>query len=283
MRGTTFQGPIGLGFRRLSIIDLQSGHQPLSNEDGTIWIVFNGEIYNFQELRAFLLSKGHTFKTQSDTEVIVHLYEELGPQCLEKLRGMFAFAIWDENTKTLFLARDRVGIKPLYYCLTDESLVFASEIKAILADPSINREIAPEIIDRFLTFLYVPGEETLLKGISQAGPGTLSLDQGRQAGDRAVLGSSLRGADPEPKPRGRRSRFVESLGRSSWASHDCRRAGGCSSKWWSGFDRRAQLRCDGTDKEISSFHRGFLRRGSCRRETLCQIGAQKHSAPSIMR
>jgi asparagine synthase (glutamine-hydrolysing) len=169
--GYYVSGPIGLGFRRLSIIDLQSGHQPVSNEDGTIQIIFNGEIYNYQELRVFLLSKGHVFKTHSDTEVIVHLYEELGPQCLEKLRGMFAFAIWDENTKTLFLARDRVGIKPLYYCLTDTSLVFASEIKAILADPSIHREIAPEMIDRFLTFLYMPGEETLLKGICKLAPG----------------------------------------------------------------------------------------------------------------
>ncbi len=169
--GRYVSGPIGLGFRRLSIIDLQSGHQPLSNENGTIWIVFNGEIYNFKELRNFLLSKGHTFRTQSDTEVIVHLYEELGPQCLEKLRGMFAFAIWDENAETLFLARDRVGIKPLYYCLTNESLVFASEIKAILADPSVGREIAPEVIDRFLTFLYLPGQETLLKGIQKLAPG----------------------------------------------------------------------------------------------------------------
>jgi asparagine synthase (glutamine-hydrolysing) len=169
--GYYVSGPIGLGFRRLSIIDLKSGHQPLSNEDGSLQIIFNGEIYNYQELRTFLLSKGHVFKTQTDTEVIVHLYEELGPQCLEKLCGMFAFAIWDENAKTLFLARDRVGIKPLYYCLTDRSLVFASEIKAILADPSIKREIAPEMIDRFLTFLYVPGEETLLKGILKLPPG----------------------------------------------------------------------------------------------------------------
>jgi len=169
--GYYVSGPIGLGFRRLSIIDLQSGHQPVSNEDGTIQIIFNGEIYNFQELRRLLLSRGHVFKTNSDTEVIVHLYEELGPQCLEKLRGMFAFAIWDENTKTLFLARDRVGIKPLYYCLSDTSLVFASEIKAILADPAIDREIAPELIDRFLTFLYLPGEETLLKGIRKLAPG----------------------------------------------------------------------------------------------------------------
>jgi asparagine synthase (glutamine-hydrolysing) len=178
--GVYLAGQVGLGHRRLSIIDLSSGHQPLSNENGTIWIVFNGEIYNYRDLRNFLLSKGHVFKTQTDTEVIVHLYEELGPQCLEKLRGMFAFAIWDENKKTLFLARDRVGIKPLYYCLTKNSLLFASEIKAILADPAVDREIAPEIIDRFLTFLYVPGEETLLKGICKLAPGHyLLLKNGR--------------------------------------------------------------------------------------------------------
>jgi asparagine synthase (glutamine-hydrolysing) len=169
--GYYVSGPVGLGFRRLSIIDLKSGHQPLSNEDGTIWIVFNGEIYNYQELRTFLLSEGHVFKTRTDTEVIVHLYEQLGPECLQKLRGMFAFAIWDGRAKTIFLARDRVGIKPLYYRLNPSSLVFASEIKAILADPSIEREIVPEIIDRFLTFQYVPGEETLLKGIQKLAPG----------------------------------------------------------------------------------------------------------------
>lgn len=162
---------VGLGHRRLSIIDLSSGHQPISNEDGSIWIVFNGEIYNYQELRSFLLNKGHIFKTQTDTEVIVHLYEELGPSCLDKLRGMFAFAIWDKNAKTLFLARDRVGIKPLYYYLDDNFLVFASEIKAILMDPAVHREIAPEIIDRFLTFLYVPGDQTMLKGVCKLAPG----------------------------------------------------------------------------------------------------------------
>ena len=114
--GYFVSGPIGLGFRRLSIIDLTTGHQPISNEDGSVWIVFNGEIYNYQELREYLLSKGHVFSTQTDTEVIVHLYEELGEACVEKLRGMFGFAIWDERQKLLFLARDRVGIKPLYYC-----------------------------------------------------------------------------------------------------------------------------------------------------------------------
>ena len=174
-------GQAGLGHRRLSIIDLNTGHQPLSNEDGTVWIVFNGEIYNFQELRVSLLKKGHIFKTQTDTEVIVHLYEELGPGCLEKLRGMFSFAIWDEKAKTLLLARDRVGIKPLYYCLTDRSLIFASEIKAILADPCVSRRVAPEIIDRFLTFLYVPGEETLHQGISKLAPGHYLLLRNEKA------------------------------------------------------------------------------------------------------
>lgn len=169
--GIHVSSEVGLGHRRLSIIDLNTGHQPLSNENGTVWIVFNGEIYNYQELRNFLLSKGHVFKTQTDTEVIVHLYEELGAECLHKLRGMFAFAIWDSNTRTLFIARDRVGIKPLYYCLTANSLVFASEIKAVLVDPHVPREIAPELIDRFLTFLYLPGDETLIKSVKKLSPG----------------------------------------------------------------------------------------------------------------
>jgi asparagine synthase (glutamine-hydrolysing) len=169
--GIYTDGHVALGHRRLSIIDLRSGHQPLSNEDGSIWIAFNGEIYNYRELRTFLLSKGHTFKTQTDTEVIVHLYEEFGPDCVEKLRGMFAFAIWDRNLRTLVLARDRVGIKPLYYCLTRNSLVFASEIKAILTDPAVRCRVDPESINRFLTFLYLPGEETLSEGICKLSPG----------------------------------------------------------------------------------------------------------------
>lgn len=176
--GVYVNSNVGLGHRRLSIIDLSTGHQPISNEDGTIWIVFNGEIYNFNELRLFLLSKGHVFKTKTDTEVIVHLYEEFGPECVQKLRGMFAFAIWNNRSQTLFLARDRVGIKPLYYHLSDTSLVFASEIKAILADPAVNPEIAPEIIDRFLTFLYLPGDETLLKGVRKLPPASYLLIKG---------------------------------------------------------------------------------------------------------
>jgi asparagine synthase (glutamine-hydrolysing) len=178
--GYHVSGQVGLGFRRLSIIDLKSGHQPLSNEDGTVWIVFNGEIYNYRELRASLLARGHDFKTQTDTECIVHLYEEMGSQCLEKLRGMFAFAIWDQKAKTLFLARDRVGIKPLYYYLDNSALIFASEIKAILADPTVRREIDAANIDRFLTFHYLPGEDTLLKGVRKLAPGTcLSVRNGR--------------------------------------------------------------------------------------------------------
>jgi asparagine synthase (glutamine-hydrolysing) len=173
--GFYLSGPVGLGFRRLSIIDLNTGHQPISNEDGTVWIVFNGEIYNYQELREFLLGKGHTFKSQTDTEVIVHLYEEFGEACVEKLRGMFSFAIWDERQKSLLLARDRVGIKPLYYWLSDKALVFGSEIKAILADPEVKAEVDPRLIDRFLSFYYVPGEETLLKNVRKLAPGSTML------------------------------------------------------------------------------------------------------------
>ncbi len=169
--GYYVSAPIGLGFRRLSIIDLSAGHQPLANEDGTVWIVFNGEIYNYRALREQLLAKGHHFKTQTDTEVIIHLYEELGASCVEKLQGMFAFAIWDERQKLLFLARDRVGIKPLYYALKKSFLSFGSEIKAILADPEVEAEVVPPIIDRFLTFSYLPGEETLFRDIRKLTPG----------------------------------------------------------------------------------------------------------------
>ena len=152
-------GPVGFGFRRLSIIDLNTGHQPICNEDGSVWIVFNGEIYNYKELRSYLQTKGHVFKTQTDTEVIVHLYEEFGESCVEKLRGMFAFAIWDDRQETLFIARDRIGIKPLYYWLTGKSLVFGSEIKAILADPEVKPEVLPEMIIAFLLFITFPAKK----------------------------------------------------------------------------------------------------------------------------
>jgi|SRR5579872_1019426 len=178
--GFYVSGQIGLGFRRLSIIDLSGGHQPLSNEDGTVWIVFNGEIYNYQTLRVDLISRGHIFKTKSDTEVIVHLYEECGTDCVQKLRGMFAFAIWDARQEKLFLARDRVGIKPLYYYVARDFLTFGSEIKCILADPSIPRDVDPQLVDRFLTYYYVPGGQTLLRNVFKLEPGRTMIVVGGQ-------------------------------------------------------------------------------------------------------
>src|ERR1700739_4433429 len=170
-------GEVVLGHRRLSIIDLWRGKQPITNEDRTVWIVFNGEIYNYRELRRELLAKGHKFETNSDTEVIVHLYEEFGPECVTRLRGMFAFAIWDARKRALFIARDRVGIKPLYYCVTKDGLDFASEIKAILADPAVRPEVDPNGIARFLTFFYMPGAETLFRNIVKLEPGHYLLVQ----------------------------------------------------------------------------------------------------------
>jgi asparagine synthase (glutamine-hydrolysing) len=164
-------GPVGLGHRRLSIIDLNSGAQPMSNEDGTVCVVYNGEIYNFPELRADLQARGHKFKSATDTEVIVHLYEELGAESVARLRGMFAFALWDKRRQLLLLARDRVGIKPLYYTNTGRALLFASEIKSLLVDPSVARHINPRAIDRFLTYGYLPGNETLFDGIHKLDPG----------------------------------------------------------------------------------------------------------------
>ena len=156
---------IGLGSRRLSIIDLAGGHQPVCNEDETVWIVYNGEIYNVPELRQDLRKRGHVFRSNSDTEVIVHLYEDQGIECLQELNGMFAFAIWDERCQRLFLARDRLGKKPLVYALTNESITFASEIAAVLQNPAIQREVDPEALDLYLTLAYVPSPWTMLKTI----------------------------------------------------------------------------------------------------------------------
>lgn len=170
--GKYVKGAVGLGHRRLSIIDLRpTGAQPMCNEDKTVWIVFNGEIYNYPELRAELIQKGHQFVSTSDTEVIVHLYEEFGQECVKRLRGMFAFAIWDEKKRELFLARDRVGIKPLYFTNTGKALLFGSEIKSLLVDSDVEREVNLRAIDRFLTYYYLPGNETLLKGIFKLEPG----------------------------------------------------------------------------------------------------------------
>ncbi|NOX98092.1 MAG: asparagine synthase (glutamine-hydrolyzing) [Nitrospirae bacterium] len=161
---------VGLGHRRLSIIDLDTGHQPMSNEDETVWIVFNGEIYNFRDLRRDLEGKGHKFSTRSDTEVIIHLYEEYGSDCLKFLRGMFALAIWDEKKERLFLARDRVGQKPLCYTEYKGQFIFASELKAILQVPGIPREMNPEALHHYLTYQYVPVPLTMFKGIKKLPP-----------------------------------------------------------------------------------------------------------------
>jgi asparagine synthase (glutamine-hydrolysing) len=165
-------GEVGLGHRRLSIIDLSdAGRQPMSNEDGTVWISFNGEIYNYRELREPLVAKGHRFHSQTDTEVLVHLYEERGVDMLQDLNGMFSFALWDANRRTLLLARDHVGIKPLYYWQDRHRIYFASEIKALLRVPEVPRELNVAAVPQYLTFLWVPGEETLLRGIRKLEPG----------------------------------------------------------------------------------------------------------------
>jgi asparagine synthase (glutamine-hydrolysing) len=166
-------GQVGLGMRRLSIIDLSTGRQPIHNEDRTVWIVFNGEIYNFAELRAQLESRGHRFYTNTDTEVIVHLYEDHGPDCVHHLRGMFAFAVWDENRQRLLLARDRFGKKPLHYALHQERMLFGSEIKALLAvDPTL-AEVDAEGLLNYFYFGYVPDPLTAFSRIKKLPPGHL--------------------------------------------------------------------------------------------------------------
>ena len=171
---------VGIGMRRLSIIDLSGGHQPISNEDKSVWIVFNGEIYNYKNIRNELIQKGHQFTTNSDTETILHAYEEYGETCPEKLNGMFGFAIWDGRNNRLFLARDRIGIKPLYYYLDSNRLVFGSELKSILQVKDIPRQVNPKALDNFLTFEYVPAPLSIFQGIKKLEPGhTLMWDNGK--------------------------------------------------------------------------------------------------------
>ena len=170
--GVYVDGPVGLGHRRLSIIDLSPlGHQPMGTSDGSLWITFNGEIYNFLELRKNLIEKGYTFKSNSDTEVLLYLYREYGEQCLRHLRGMFAFAIWDKKGQTLFLARDRIGKKPLFYYFDGKTLLFASEIKAILEDSIVKREINFEAFNDYFKYLYVPDPKTIYNNIHKLKPG----------------------------------------------------------------------------------------------------------------
>jgi len=174
-------GPAALGFRRLAVIDLATGQQPMSNEDGSVWIVFNGEIYNYLELRQEL-EGAHHFRTHSDTETVLHLYEEMGERCLERLNGMFAFAIWDQRTGRLFAARDRLGIKPLYWMLVDGMLAFASEPKAFMAAGLLRPEADPAGLEQYLTFQYCLGSQTLFRGVHKLEPGHhLTFQPGRDS------------------------------------------------------------------------------------------------------
>ncbi len=169
--GMYCHGNVGLGFRRLSIIDLSgAGSQPMCNENGSIWLVFNGEIYNFDSLRKDLLSKGHKFKSTSDSEVLIHSYEEQGINFLKKINGMFALAIYDQRANRLILARDRLGVKPLYYYHDGKKLIFASELKAVLGSKSINKELSHDGLVDYLRFGYVLEPDSIFKGIKKVKP-----------------------------------------------------------------------------------------------------------------
>ncbi|MBX3437573.1 MAG: asparagine synthase (glutamine-hydrolyzing) [Planctomycetaceae bacterium] len=169
--GAFVDGPLAMGMRRLSIIDLAGGRQPMCNEDGRYTVVFNGEIYNYRELRAELLSRGHRLLTDSDTEVIVHLYEEMQERCVERLRGMFAFAVWDNQRRELFIARDRLGIKPLYFAEFGGGMAFASEIKALLQHPLVDASLDVHGLGDYLSLKYVPAPRTMFEGIASLPPG----------------------------------------------------------------------------------------------------------------
>jgi asparagine synthase (glutamine-hydrolysing) len=183
--GSHLAGSFGMGMRRLSIIDLTSGDQPISNEDGTVWVVFNGEIYNYRELTVELIGRGHRFATSSDTEVLVHLYEEYGERCVEPLRGMFALAIWDEPRRELLLGRDRLGIKPLYYASTPEGFLFGSELKALIQSPWLRPRLDRRGLAAYLQYGYVPDPMSILESVAKVPPGhTLTVRSGRPAPPR---------------------------------------------------------------------------------------------------
>ncbi|MCF8061143.1 MAG: asparagine synthase (glutamine-hydrolyzing) [Deltaproteobacteria bacterium] len=212
--GILMDPPVGLGHQRLSIIDPSpSGHQPMSNEDGTVWLVYNGEIYDFENLRRLLLERGHRLSSRTDGEVLIHLYEDEGVDCLRRLNGMFAFALWDAARKRLWVGRDRLGIKPLCYFWDGSRFVFGSEIKAILSDPEVPRRIDPEGLDLYLSLNYVPPPYTLFRGVRKLSPGChLVIEEGRLIETSywdITAGSDARAnpnrppeADPDPKAYG---------------------------------------------------------------------------------
>ena len=178
--GIHVEGGMGIGMRRLKVIDLEGGGQPMCNEDGSVWIVFNGEIYNYRELRDDLGARGHRFASDSDTEAIIHLYEEYGPDCVDWLRGMFAFAIWDAGKDQLLLARDRLGKKPLYYADNGRRLTFASELSSVLCDRDVERTVDPAAVDEYLTYLFVPHPRTIYSEVRKLPPASRAIYAGGQ-------------------------------------------------------------------------------------------------------
>ena len=222
--GYYLDGAIGLGHRRLSIIDLATGDQPIGNEDGSVQVIFNGEIYNFAEVRRELIAHGHRFRTNSDTEVIVHGYEQWGERCVDRFRGMFAFAVWDATARRLLLARDRLGVKPLYYAEVPGGIVFGSEIKSLLEDPEVPREWRAEALDAYLTLLYVPAPDTIYRGIHKLPPAHVLVAERGTIRDLALLGSRVH-RRRRPRPRGGLPRGARRApSRSRPAAPDQRRA-----------------------------------------------------------
>jgi len=206
--GSLIDGPVAFGFRRLRVIDLETGHQPVCNENKKIWAMFNGEIYNFVELRAELQRLGHQFRTQSDTEVIVHAYEAYGIDFVQRFRGMFAIALWDSPNRRLILVRDRIGEKPLFWAVRDNQLAFGSEIKALLQWPKLVREIDPEAVHHYLTFLYVPAPKSILRSVSKLPPAHMLV---ANTGSGSIEVSRYWQVRPQPDRTKRRSYFVEGL------------------------------------------------------------------------
>jgi len=197
--GTLLDGPVGLGMRRLSIIDVDGGHQPILNEDESKAVVFNGEIYNYVELREDLIRRGHRFRTKADTEVIVHLYEEKGAACVEELNGMFAFALWDAAERQLMLARDRIGIKPLLWYADERQLLFASEIGSLMTCPAVPRDLDAEAVDDYFTFFYIPGQRSIYRAIRELPPAHTAVWRGGRCRTRRYW--QLRyDVDARPRP-----------------------------------------------------------------------------------
>ncbi|MBT6048048.1 MAG: asparagine synthetase B, partial [Candidatus Scalindua sp.] len=200
-KSQTSKVQVGLGHTRLSVIDLSdAGHQPMCNEEENIWLVYNGEVYNFKGIKAELEAKGHRFKSNTDSEVIIHLYEEEGIDCLKRLNGMFAFCIWDERLQKLWLCRDRLGIKPLVYYWDGETLIFSSEIKGILCDSNVRKEIDWTALELYLTFNYIPAPKTIFENIRKLEAGHYLLAERKTVVTRKYWDIGAETTSPEKKP-----------------------------------------------------------------------------------